>query len=73
MRLGLFFALVGLLACIPQSPFSANTPGFAAAKKKTDLQILGSQTAVNARKDFLLQIKTLQRNLQIWSFTSIQL
>jgi hypothetical protein len=57
MRLGLFFALVGLLACIPQSPFSANTPGFAAAKKKTDLQILGSQTAVNARKDFLLQIK----------------
>jgi hypothetical protein len=32
-------------------------PGFAASEKKTDLQILGSQTAVNARKDFLLQIK----------------
>ena len=29
-------------------------PGFAASEKKTDLQILGSQTAVNARKDFLL-------------------
>ena len=48
-------------------------PGFAASEKKTDLQILGSQTAVNARKDFLLQIKMPQREHQIWSFTSTQL
>jgi hypothetical protein len=60
IRLGLFFALLGLLICIPQSPFSGNTPGFAASKK-TDLQILGSQTAVNARKDFLLQIKNASK------------
>ena len=57
MRRSLLITLVGLFICIPQFPSPGNAPAFAATKKKTDLQILGSQTAVNARKDFLLQIK----------------
>lgn len=57
MRYSLLITLVGLFICTPQFPSPGNAPAFAATKKKTDIQILGNQIAVNARKDFLLQIK----------------
>ena len=54
-----FLKLRGLIAVglVTTLWISATSPVVAAVKKETMLQVLGSQTAVKARNDFLLQIK----------------
>jgi hypothetical protein len=57
MKMTRFRKLISIVISLGVFSSLIASPGFAATKKKTDLQILGSQIAVNARKDFLLQIK----------------
>jgi len=51
------FRRIALIFTLALTLIVPSNPGFAAAKKPTDLQILGNQTAVNARNEFLLQLK----------------
>ncbi len=52
-----FLAGVLTLVCLGCALTAGQAPALAAVKKETMVQILGNQTAVKARNDFLLQIK----------------
>ena len=48
---------IALILPLAIALIAPSNPGFASAKKKSDLQILGNARAANARSEFLLQLK----------------
>ncbi|NBO08428.1 MAG: hypothetical protein EBV30_03590 [Actinobacteria bacterium] len=48
---------IALILPLAIALIAPSNPGFASAKKKSDLQILGNARAANARGEFLLQLK----------------